>query len=196
MKHIKYLVNADDFGKSHKINQAIVEEFLAGNITSASLMMKREASDNAVELAKKHNIPVGLHFWLIDNYFSFFFQYFLGIIDPLDIYDDMKYQIEVFIKTGLKLERIDSHLGIHFLPNIWRTMQQLMVAYKITYVRNPIRKLYFNIFNIKRFLHDNIQWCFFKLNSNRFQSLPRMVDRTAKIPKDLEGLEIVAHPGE
>jgi len=191
MKHTKYLrryiVNADDFGMDEQTNKAILEEFLSGNITSASLMVNREGSKQAIRMAQELELDVGLHLELTTEYIRFFVDYFLGLERPDEIYLSIKQQIEKFIATGLPLNRIDSHLGVHFFPGIWKIIQSLMTAYKITHVRNPIRKLYFNVFNIKRFIHDNIQWLFFKLNSNRFQSMPYMVE--------LDGVEVVAHIG-
>src|SRR5438477_11513507 len=62
----RLIVNADDFGRSHSINQAVLRAHHEGILTTASLMVNEPACSQAVALAK-HNpgLGVGLHLTLL-----------------------------------------------------------------------------------------------------------------------------------
>ena len=53
------IITTDDFGYSRNRNCGIVEAFLAGAITRASLIVNAEASQDAAKLAIQHSIPLG-----------------------------------------------------------------------------------------------------------------------------------------
>src|SRR5947208_8054727 len=58
----RLIVNADDFGRSRSINQAVIRAHQEGILTTASLMVNGEAVDEAVELARQNRrLGVGLH---------------------------------------------------------------------------------------------------------------------------------------
>jgi predicted glycoside hydrolase/deacetylase ChbG (UPF0249 family) len=59
----KIIINADDFGISSSANSAIAKLFKNGVISSATIMTTLgNSSRQAMCLAKKLDIPVGLHF--------------------------------------------------------------------------------------------------------------------------------------
>ena len=56
------IINGDDFGISHGVNQAIIEAHQRGILTSTSLMVTGDACEEAVALARTHpRLAVGLH---------------------------------------------------------------------------------------------------------------------------------------
>eukprot|EP01121_Diplochlamys_sp_Union-15-3_P004483 TRINITY_DN14677_c0_g1_i1.p1 TRINITY_DN14677_c0_g1~~TRINITY_DN14677_c0_g1_i1.p1 ORF type:complete len:112 (-),score=8.94 TRINITY_DN14677_c0_g1_i1:525-860(-) len=61
------IVNADDFGYCTERNNGICECFLNGLVSSVSLLVNGEAVQHAVDLAKKINIPMGLHLNLTEG---------------------------------------------------------------------------------------------------------------------------------
>src|SRR5688572_12086849 len=62
----RLIVNADDFGRSHSINLAVVRAHREGVLTSASLMVCGEAAGEAIELARQNpRLGVGLHVSLV-----------------------------------------------------------------------------------------------------------------------------------
>src|SRR4051794_9797223 len=62
----RLIINADDFGRSHSINEAVVRAHREGVLTSASLMMNEVACDEAVALARENpKLGVGLHLTLL-----------------------------------------------------------------------------------------------------------------------------------
>src|SRR5260370_487589 len=61
----RLIVNADDFGRSHSINQAVIRAHCEGILTTASLMVNEPGLEEAVLLARKHpRLGVGLHLTL------------------------------------------------------------------------------------------------------------------------------------
>src|SRR5258706_13042294 len=58
----RLIVNADDFGRSRSINQAVIRAHKEGILTTASLMVNEPAFAEAVELAKANpTLGIGLH---------------------------------------------------------------------------------------------------------------------------------------
>ena len=64
MTDAKYLiVNADDFGRSRSVNRGIMSAYEYGIVTSASLMVRWPAANEATAYARRHqSLSVGLHF--------------------------------------------------------------------------------------------------------------------------------------
>ncbi|KAF7649948.1 hypothetical protein LDENG_00133560 [Lucifuga dentata] len=58
---VKLVVTGDDFGYCPRRNQGIVDGFQAGGISNVSLLVNASAAKDAADLAKRHNIPIGLH---------------------------------------------------------------------------------------------------------------------------------------
>src|ERR1041384_8852044 len=62
----RLIVNADDFGRSHSINEAVIRAHREGILTSASLMVNEPSCAEAVEFAKQNpKLGVGLHLTLL-----------------------------------------------------------------------------------------------------------------------------------
>src|SRR5437868_399786 len=62
----RLIVNADDFGLSPSVNQAVVRAHRDGILTSASLMVNEPAFEEAVTLARQNpHLGVGLHLTLL-----------------------------------------------------------------------------------------------------------------------------------
>src|SRR5215813_15169858 len=60
--HPKVIINADDFGISEEVNEAVVRSFREGVLTSTSLMVTGDAFEQAVKLAKENpGLAVGIH---------------------------------------------------------------------------------------------------------------------------------------
>nr|XP_060469070.1 carbohydrate deacetylase isoform X2 [Panthera onca] len=58
---VRLVVTADDFGYCPRRDEGIVEAFLAGAVTSVSLLVNGAAAESAADLARRHKIPTGLH---------------------------------------------------------------------------------------------------------------------------------------
>ena len=65
-KSRRLIVNADDFGRSASINQAVVRAHREGILTTTSLMVNEPAFEEAVALARENPmLGVGLHLTLL-----------------------------------------------------------------------------------------------------------------------------------
>lgn len=58
----RLVVNADDFGLTSGVNRGTVDAHLRGSVTSATMMVRATAAEEAAELAHSHpDLAVGLH---------------------------------------------------------------------------------------------------------------------------------------
>ncbi len=127
---MKYLiVNADDFGASRGINRAILELHELGVVTSASLMMKMPAADDAVRLAKASpTLGVGLHVTLTDE----------DTVPSVD-FDDaasckaaIQAQIEAFSEQFDSLPtHLDTHQNVHRDPRLTPLFKDIARRYEL-----------------------------------------------------------------
>jgi hypothetical protein len=130
---MKYLiVNSDDFGMCHSANIGIVEGFKKGILTQSTLMAPCPWFEEAVSLAKKHKIPVGVHLtatcdwdlyrWkpltsgrsLIQKDGSFFhsIKKVQRNANPKELEAEFSAQIELVLARGIKPSHIDPHMGL------------------------------------------------------------------------------------
>lgn len=125
----KIIINADDFGIDTGVNNAVVELFNKGAISSATIMVTMgDSSKEAVALAKEHKIPVGLHFNLtlqherFKNRRDFEKKYLAGKISAEYILSELKKQYNWLVTNGFKPTHIDSHQHIHNWPGVFRVV--------------------------------------------------------------------------
>lgn len=141
----RLVVNADDFGRSDSINDAVVRAHREGLLTTASLMVNEPACARAVEIARKNpRLGVGLHLTLLcgrsalppekvpglvngraeftTNPVLAGFRYFFlpGLREQLR--REIFAQFEKFRATGLKLDHLNGHLHVHLHPAVLRIL--------------------------------------------------------------------------
>jgi len=162
----RLIVNADDFGLTSGVNRAIAELHRAGVLTSATLMAKAAATDEAIEIARATpTLGVGCHVVLVDGEpvlsarneipnvadpaFEQFHPSLLGLLDSLYRYwPRMKHtarqieaeasaQIALLQGRGLRLTHIDTHKHTHMFPRVLRPVLRAARAAGIRAVRNP-----------------------------------------------------------
>ena len=64
----RLILNADDFGLTAGVNRAVIELHRAGVLTSATLMARAAAAEEAIELARSTpTLGVGCHVVLVDG---------------------------------------------------------------------------------------------------------------------------------
>jgi chitin disaccharide deacetylase len=138
---IRLIVNADDFGRSRAVNEAVVRAHQEGILTSASLMIGGDAADDAVEQARRlPRLGVGLHLTLVqgrpvlgpalvpglvgpDGSFTerpiwAGFRYYFDRRLRVQLAAEIEAQRQRFEATGLPLDHINSHLHLHLHPVI------------------------------------------------------------------------------
>ena len=145
---MKLIINADDFGLSESVNRGIVDCYKEGLISSTSIMMNTPYTDQAIELAKKHDIKnIGIHLnltygksvlpasevpSLVDENGTFHYVCMLGYYTQyLDAKKELKAQIEKFLATGLKPTHLDHHHYFNEIPNILKAYLELAKEYNL-----------------------------------------------------------------
>ncbi|KAL9834107.1 carbohydrate deacetylase isoform 2-T7 [Geothlypis trichas] len=139
MLQVKLIITGDDFGYCPRRNQGIVDCFLAGAVSNVSLLVNGSAAADAAELARRYNIPIGLHANLSEgspvcevlktnssllNQDGFFhgkmgFRTALskGLLNMSEVKQELKAQVELFRElTGHLPPHMDGHQHVHVLP--------------------------------------------------------------------------------
>jgi hopanoid biosynthesis associated protein HpnK len=157
----RLIINADDFGLTSGVNRAIVELHQAGVLTSATLMARGPAAEEAVEFARSTpSLGVGCHVVLVDGepalpprdiptlvdsstgrlhstLTEFLMRLFIGRIRPAEIEAEAAAQIALLQNRGLHLTHIDTHKHTHLFPGVMRPVLRAARAAGIAAVRNP-----------------------------------------------------------
>jgi hopanoid biosynthesis associated protein HpnK len=164
MDQHRVIINADDFGASEEVNEAIIRAHKEGVLTSCSLMVTGAAFDQAVRLAKENsNLGVGIHLvtvvgrsalpaaeipTLVDEQGNFSndpntagMKYYFSPRARRELRKEMAAQFEMFHQTGLKLSHIDGHLHLHVHPVIFKTAVELGKKYGAKRMRVPTEEL-------------------------------------------------------
>lgn len=158
----KFILNADDFGLSQAHNQAVLEGYINGFLTSASLCANGAAYDNAVHdilpdcpnlgIAAHLNIMEGkplTHCPMLTNIDGEFNSSYLYLISNSrkekflnQVENEFRAQIEKIIKD-VQIDHLDSHVHTHAIPGIFEIVCKLAKEYGIKYVRTQFEELYF-----------------------------------------------------
>lgn len=161
MLQVKLIVTGDDFGYCPRRNQGIVDCFLAGAVSNVSLLVNGSAAADAAKLARRYNIPIGLHANLSEgspvcevlktnssllNQDGFFhgkmgFRTALseGLLNMSEVKQELKAQVELFHElTGHLPPHMDGHQHIHVLPEVRHVFAEVLQEYGIKYTRVPI----------------------------------------------------------
>jgi len=154
----RLIVNADDFGRSHSINEAVIRAHRDGILTSASLMVNEAGFDDAVALARQNpKLGVGLHLTLLcghstlppekipglvsarrefsDNPVRVGFRYFAkkSLREPLRA--EIHAQFARFRATGLPLDHVNGHLHMHLHPVLFGLLMEDAARLGIRHMR-------------------------------------------------------------
>jgi chitin disaccharide deacetylase len=163
LTHRRLIVNADDFGISEEVNEAIIRAHKEGIITSASLMVTGKAFDHAVRLAREHpRLGVGIHLVtvmgqsvlppsevssLVDRQGNFSnnpvkagLKYFFSSRARRELRSELAAQFQKFKSTGLPLSHVDGHLHLHVHPVIFNEALELAARYGARGMRVPVEE--------------------------------------------------------
>ena len=143
----RLIVNADDFGRSHSINEAVIRAHREGILTSASLMVNESGFDEAVKFAKENpKLGVGLHLTLLHSHSALPPGKIPSLVNARGEFPNcpvgvgMKYffrgglreqlraeihaQFEKFHSTGFPLDHVNGHLHLHLHPAIFKILME------------------------------------------------------------------------
>lgn len=142
----RLVVNADDFGRSASINEAVIRAHREGVLTTASLMVTGGAVEEAVELARENpKLGVGLHLTLVcgssaeapekirglvdsngnfsNNAPAAGFRYFSNPSLRPQLVKEVQAQFARFKATGLQLDHVNGHLHFHLHPTVFSLVE-------------------------------------------------------------------------
>jgi hopanoid biosynthesis associated protein HpnK len=154
----RLVVNADDFGRSTAINQAVIRAHREGILTTASLMVNEPAAAEAVALAREHpKLGVGLHLSLVCGRAALSPQQLPHLLDgrgrfaqnPVaagwryfarrewlpELEAEISAQFERFRATGLRLDHVNGHLHLHLHPTVFGILMRHAESWGLTHVR-------------------------------------------------------------
>jgi len=144
----RLIINADDFGFTRDVNAGIVYAHRYGVLTSTTLMANGDAFDDAVRLAyETPGLDIGCHLVLVQGTSLLTGRplpespgQFLRALAAgrIDIYAELRVQIEKIRDTGIRLTHLDSHKHTHIVPSVFRTVIKLAQEFEIPYVRLPL----------------------------------------------------------
>ena len=154
----RLIVNADDFGRSRSINEAVILAHQNGILTSASLMVNEPDCAEAVLLAKQNpKLGVGLHLSLVcgrsalphaavpglvdsegrfsNNAIVAGFRFFFLQKLKAQLFQEINAQFETFKATGLVLDHVNGHLNIHLHPVVFALLMENAQRWGIGHLR-------------------------------------------------------------
>jgi hopanoid biosynthesis associated protein HpnK len=141
----RLIVNADDFGLSHSVNEAVIRAHREGILTSASLMVNESGFDEAVKIAKENpSLGVGLHLTLLHGHSALPPEKIPGLVNSSREFSNspvavgMNYffnrslreqlrseiyaQFGKFQAAGLPLDHVNGHLHFHLHPVVFKIL--------------------------------------------------------------------------
>ncbi len=126
----KLLITSDDFGMCHAVNAGIVRAMTEGLVRSTNFLVPCAWFPEALELARRHQLPVGIHFCLTCDWDRLKWRpltkapslcdasgHFLPTYAELaktardeDMYAELKAQLECMERLEFPLTHADSHM--------------------------------------------------------------------------------------
>lgn len=154
-------VNADDFGISAEVNEAIALAFERGLINRTTLMTNMPFAKEAMELAASKGFAdkVGVHLNLTagkpltadmannsvmcskEGLFTADFarnmktRFFLDQDTRRCVYKELSAQLDMYEKLGGTLWHVDSHHHVHTDPSVWMVLKKVINKYPVTSIR-------------------------------------------------------------
>jgi predicted glycoside hydrolase/deacetylase ChbG (UPF0249 family) len=154
---ILLVTTADDFGLDAAVNEAVERAFLAGTLTSASMMAGMPGTEEAARISRRHRgLSVGLHLNLtVGNAISGAaprtltdqegrFRQRRGIersslvrrFDAEEVERELLAQLDALRELDVEVDHIDGHQHVHILPGIFPVVERVARARRLA-VRIP-----------------------------------------------------------
>ena len=154
------ILNADDFGRSRSVNEAIIKAHTEGQLTSCSLMVSGDAFEEAVRSAQEHPaLGVGLHVVLVcgksvlpaseiphlanipgslsANPVTAGLRYFFSPAAKQEVRREIEAQLEKFLAANLPCSHVDSHFHMHMHPAVFDIVLEAAEGFGIKRLRLP-----------------------------------------------------------
>ncbi|XP_077015227.1 carbohydrate deacetylase [Tamandua tetradactyla] len=160
---VRLVVTADDFGYCPRRDEGIVEAFLAGTVTSVSLLVNGAAAESAAGLARTHGIPTGLHANLSEGcpvgparpgassllgpkgFFlgkmGFREALAAGVVALPQVREELEAQLSRFRELmGRNPTHVDGHQHVHVLPGVCQVFAEALQACGVCFTRLPLER--------------------------------------------------------
>src|SRR5262245_3608979 len=160
----RLIITADDFGLTHRVNEAIAIAFREGIVTTASLMVTGAGFDSAVDIARREpSLDIGLHLNLTEgcpvaspstipslaDSSGFLYKHPFKLAAALfqervlvnDLEREIRAQIEKAVDSGLWITHIDGHKHVHVMPAIFGIIWRVAPDYEILAVRSARERI-------------------------------------------------------
>ena len=154
----RLIVNADDFGRSAAINEAVISAHRDGILTTASLMVNESSCAEAVQLAKANpRLGVGLHLTLLMGHAALPPSQIPGLVSEhgefsnapaatgaryffrRELREQLRAEIHAqfarFRATGLPLDHVNGHLHLHLHPVVFGILMEDATELGLTHLR-------------------------------------------------------------
>lgn len=156
----KLIINADDYGISTDVNDAIENLIAAGDLTDVSVLTNGWSYESAAAFLKSQpRISCGVHLNVVEgvalspsdhvkaligvhgqfvNLHHIFKRWLtspLAVVGAVET--EWRAQIELMLRDGLMITHADSHQHVHAFPPFWRILIRLCVEYGIPALRFP-----------------------------------------------------------
>lgn len=150
------IVNNDDFGMCHAINEATIRSITQGLATSCTLMMPCPWRPEAIDLLRRHpDVPFGVHLTAVCEHANYcwtpmaspekvpsvvgeggyYWRYerideFIEQVSADELELEFRTQIEALLETGLRPTHLDSHCHTHTRrPDLFDRVVGLAIEY-------------------------------------------------------------------
>jgi len=208
---MKIIVNADDFGISSHVNNAIYQTMIEKHISSTTIMAVGDYVDEAIEMTKEFNdISFGVHL-VYDGPFTFLTEESKGIgynnnniinikglnFSKVDlIYNEFCAQIEKVKNLGVSVSHIDTHHHLHLYPIVLAAAIKAANTYNITKIRTQ-KLLVGSLPNkIYRTLHHKVTDIFNIHQPSYYTDFPTLLKSEILKDDTVNGvIEVMCHPG-
>ncbi len=178
---MKIIINGDDLGASERINAAILQAHREGVLTSASLIVRGDAVEDAVVMARATpTLSVGLHLVVVEGRACLShaqiphlvdrrghlpadpvcagLYYFFSRIAQEELEQELQAQFDYFVSTRLSLAHVNGHLHMHMHPTVFRMILPLAQKYGASGVRLPRDDLKLGLSYDRRRWGTKIAW--------------------------------------
>ncbi len=123
------------------MNAGIVECHRNGILTATTIMANGDAFEDAVQLAKLNpTLDIGVHLVLVGGPNQP--ESPAGLIRQIarrqvDLYGEMRRQVETVLAAGLQPSHVDTHKHTHLLPPVLKAVIRISREFGIPWVRKP-----------------------------------------------------------
>jgi chitin disaccharide deacetylase len=217
MKPAKNLiVAADDFGLTHRVNEAIAIACRDGVVTTASLMVTTSAFESAIDIARREpKLDLGLHLNLTEgcpvanpstvstlaDAATFRYRHPIKLATALlrrkismgDLEREIRAQIEKAVDSELWISHIDGHKHVHMIPAVFRIICRVAPDYGIFAIRSArerIPRVASMLARNKRSRRQILKQCAFGklISAGSFISQRRMAQHELVAPERFYGI--------